>query len=335
MGENLMPRISVIMPVYNCREFIEESSGSIFNQTYTNFEFLIIDDCSTDGTYEYLKSLTDPRMNLIRKPQNSGYTVSLNMGLELAKGEYIARMDGDDISLPDRFEKQIAFMDQNPDVVVCGGAYKAIGSDFIFIPNTSPQDIMLDLLSRTPIAHPTAVIRSSTLKKHNVQYNTGYEPAEDYKLWTILSEYGRLSNITDIVLHYRIHQNQTTKLRGKSQKDIGIIISSEYINKLCKNNVNVNFFCNSALNSIDDFVKYESVETDLKNAFVLKGFKTNDKYFHDRKKECLRQTLTPLRYSIKLAFKDFKLVIRYWELLDNKFIVRYLGKSLIYWKATN
>ena len=231
MDKNIDPKISVLMPVYNCREYIEESLKSIINQTFKDFEFIIIDDCSTDGTFEYLTSVTDPRIKLIRKSKNTGYTVSLNMGLKIAKGKYIARMDGDDISVSDRFAKQVAFMDVNPDVIVCGGGYEAIGSDFKFIPKTSNEDIVLDLMSFSPFAHPTAFMRNIILKENNIQYDTQYEPCEDYKLWTILSEYGKLANLNDILLYYRIHQNQTSIVRANAQIEITKLIAFEYVKK--------------------------------------------------------------------------------------------------------
>jgi glycosyltransferase involved in cell wall biosynthesis len=217
VDKNIAPKISVLMPVYNCRLYIEDSVSSILKQTVSDFEFIIIDDCSNDGTFEYLKSLTDRRITVVRKPKNTGYTVSLNMGLQLAKGNYVARMDGDDISLPDRFEMQVEFMDKNPDVAVCGGGYRVIGSDIEFIPKLSNDEMVLDLLSLTPIAHPTAFLRNNILKKNNIQYSPEYEPAEDYKLWTVLSNYGKLANIKDIILLYRKHPNQTSSLRGVTQ----------------------------------------------------------------------------------------------------------------------
>ena len=122
------PTVSVLMPVYNCADFIESSVESILLQTFSDFEFLIIDDFSTDGTYEYLQSLTDSRIKLIRKSKNTGYAISLNIGLNNARGKYIARMDADDISLPERFARQVSFMDNQPEVVVCGSWYENIGN---------------------------------------------------------------------------------------------------------------------------------------------------------------------------------------------------------------
>ena len=123
------PKITVLLPVYNCELYVRTAIESILNQTFTDFEFLIIDDASTDKTLAVLKKIKDSRIQLIEKPVNSGYTNSLNYGLQMAKGKYIARMDGDDISHPERFAKQIVYLEAHPEVVVCGTTYKIVGND--------------------------------------------------------------------------------------------------------------------------------------------------------------------------------------------------------------
>lgn len=318
------------MPVFNCRQYIEESVNSILNQTFTDFEFLIIDDCSMDGTFEYLQRLTDHRINLIRKPKNTGYTISLNLGLKMATGEYIARMDGDDISLPERFEKQVAFMDENPEVVVCGGAYEAIGSSFKFIPKCTNEDIVLDLMSVSVIAHPTAFFRNSILKKNNITYKKEYEPAEDYKMWTFLSEYGNLANLTDVVLHYRMHPNQTSSVRAKLQGEMANLIAFEFVKKLSNNNENIDFFFKAKLKTIDDLKKYEEVEADVISTLNGRGIKTINKFFLERKEQFLKQSLTENKYSLTIAKNKLQLLLKSRQLLGNIFICKYLIRSLKY-----
>ena len=107
------------MPVYNCAEYVAEAIQSILDQTFSNFELIIVDDKSTDETLEVTKIFSDKRIRLIEKPANTGYTESLNLGIELSRGHLIARMDGDDISMPQRFEKQVNFLFENPLVIVC------------------------------------------------------------------------------------------------------------------------------------------------------------------------------------------------------------------------
>ena len=119
-----MPKISVLMPVYNCELYVQEAIDSILNQTFIDFELLIIDDCSTDKTVEIINNYADKRIKLTTKPHNTGLTNSLNYGLSIAQGQYIARMDGDDVSVLDRFEKQVKFLDTNPDIILCGTWYQ-------------------------------------------------------------------------------------------------------------------------------------------------------------------------------------------------------------------
>jgi glycosyltransferase involved in cell wall biosynthesis len=126
------------MPVYNCELYIKEAIYSILNQTFTDYELIIIDDCSTDSTADIIKDYSDSRIIFFEKDSNSGYTNSLNYGLSVAKGEYIARMDGDDISLPTRLEKQVHFLNSNPDIVLCGTSYSIMEQQGVFY---MPQNI--------------------------------------------------------------------------------------------------------------------------------------------------------------------------------------------------
>ena len=125
----MAPLVSVILPVYNCESFIHETVESILNQTYIDFELLIIDDASSDETVMKIKQFEDDRIKLIEKPENTGYTNSLNQGIKLAKGKYIARMDSDDICEPNRFEKQVKMLENRPELIVCGSAIQINGGD--------------------------------------------------------------------------------------------------------------------------------------------------------------------------------------------------------------
>ncbi|HXK49687.1 MAG TPA: glycosyltransferase family 2 protein, partial [Clostridiales bacterium] len=120
MNSEITPAISVIMSVYNSEQYLQESIDSILDQTFNDFEFIITDDCSTDGSFEIIKSyaMLDKRIKYFRNSENIGLTKSLNLMLDIAKGKYIARMDSDDISMPDRFSKQFDFMENNPEIGV-------------------------------------------------------------------------------------------------------------------------------------------------------------------------------------------------------------------------
>jgi glycosyltransferase involved in cell wall biosynthesis len=219
MDKALIHRISVLMPVYNCRQYIKESVDSILNQTYNDYEFLIIDDCSTDGTLEYLETLSDSRIQIIKKPKNTGLIASLNLGLQLAKGKYIARMDGDDISLPTRFEKQLALMEANPDVVVCATSMELFGegNKTVWAPPIKDSLIRASHLFYSCIYHPTSMLRVDTIKAKGLLYDALYKHTEDYDLWIRLADYGKLANIQEVLLNYRRHSNSVTTANSEIQ----------------------------------------------------------------------------------------------------------------------
>lgn len=211
------PIVSVLMPVYNCEKYVFEAVQSILNQTFTNFELIIIDDCSTDSTVELIKGVSDKRIKLIEKPINTGYTDSLNMGILIAKGKYVARMDGDDIALSERFAKQVLFLEKNPDVILCGTAIRLLGEKTIWAHPSCNDEIKIKLCYSTAFHHPTVMIKKEVLLVHN--YNKDFEPAEDYELWTRLVFVGKVANLSEVLLEYRIHSNQISNSKRKLQED--------------------------------------------------------------------------------------------------------------------
>ena len=214
-----MPRLSVILPVYNCEKYIYEAVDSILNQTFTDFELLIVDDFSTDSTVLILESFKDSRIQLFKKEKNTGYTNSLNYAISIAKGEYIARMDGDDICLPQRFEKQVNFLDCHPDVILCGSAVQIIDSDTILRLPTNHDEIKVKLCFATSFCHPSVMGKAIVFKEN--LYDVKLEPAEDYDLWTRLVFKGQLANLDEILLMYRIHEEQVSLLRSEYQTTVG------------------------------------------------------------------------------------------------------------------
>ncbi|AWA29772.1 hypothetical protein HYN48_06600 [Flavobacterium magnum] len=209
------PLISVLMPVYNCGQYVAEAVDSILNQTVIDFEFIIIDDASTDSTVEIIRQYSDPRITLVVKEANTGYTKSLNMGVSMARGQFIARMDGDDVSLPERFAEQLNLFTSRPEVIVCGSCMTVIGTNGpIMFPETHTE-ISIALLSSNPVAHPSVMIRSSSLKKFN--YVPEKEPAEDYHLWTTLISEGQFYNIQKALIQYRLHDSQISSTKKEVQ----------------------------------------------------------------------------------------------------------------------
>ena len=211
-----MPKVSVILPVYNCEQYIFETIQSVLNQTFTDFELLIVDDCSTDKTVAIIKEFDDDRIQLTLKEKNTGYTDSLNYAISIAKGQYIARMDGDDICVSTRFEKQVAFLDANPNIILCGSAIQIIGTNTVLRHPSNHEAIKVKLCLGTSFYHPSVMGRVEVFQAN--LYDKKYEPAEDYDLWTRLAFQGELANLEEVLLLYRVHDNQVSNERKTTQE---------------------------------------------------------------------------------------------------------------------
>jgi len=218
------PEVTVLMTVYNGEKYLRESMDSILNQTFMDFEFLIIDDASTDASCNIILSYNDPRIRLIENEKNVGQAESLNRGLEKAKGKYIARMDQDDICLPQRLRCQLDVMEQNPNVGVCGTFAQFIDSnskDIIVKWNEEMmienEDLKTQLLFRPCFIHPSVIIRHSVLKNHHLCYEESAGHAQDYRLWYRISSFCDFVNIPHKLIKYRLHKSQLSKNRQNDQ----------------------------------------------------------------------------------------------------------------------
>jgi glycosyltransferase involved in cell wall biosynthesis len=211
------PKVTVLMPVYNGETYLAEAIESILVQTFKKFEFLIINDSSTDNSLSIIKEYAkkDARVKLANNQKERGIVGGLNTGLELAKGKYIARMDSDDVSLPDRLEIQVKFMDENPEVGVCGSWIKLFGKADSIVKNpVDHNEIMCNLLFFNAIAHPSVMIRTALFKKYDLKY-LNFPHAEDFELWTRCSFLFKLHNIPKFLLNYRVSgQNITSQKKG-------------------------------------------------------------------------------------------------------------------------
>jgi glycosyltransferase involved in cell wall biosynthesis len=218
-NQSARPKISVVMPVYNCSTFLEEALASLLIQTYNDFEVLAINDGSTDNSLDILKRFAklDSRLRIISQ-KNTGIVKVLNRGIEEAKGEYIARMDGDDISFPNRFADQVAVLDEKPDVVLIAGLFEVIdqSSEFLYRELVLPQDDELkrSLYLRNPIAHGSTMFRKSIVQKIG-GYRDLYGPTEDLDLWMRLSKEGKFEAVPTPVYRWRMNQNGLTLTNNK------------------------------------------------------------------------------------------------------------------------
>ncbi len=214
-----MPKISVLMPIYKTPEkYLREAIESILNQTFSDFEFIILDDCPEDNRQEIVLSYQDKRIKYLQNEQNMGISTSRNKLIELSQGEYLAVMDHDDISLSERFEKEVAYLDKHPKVGVVSSKIKCIVSNKITQNPINNEDIKLALMRVSVIPHPAAMIRKSLLMDNNIRYEEKYTPAEDYALWCRLIPHTDFHNLEDILLLYRDHEQNTSHLQFKKMK---------------------------------------------------------------------------------------------------------------------
>ena len=228
-------KVTILLPAYNAALYLRDSLDSIMRQAFKDFDVLLIDDGSMDDTskiaIEY--SNIDRRIKYYKNEKNIGLIKTLNKGLSLAKGEYIVRMDADDIMFDDRLYKQVKYMDSNPECFVCGGQMEYIGGLTGMAP-ILPQkyeDLLYLSLINCPLYHPTTIIRNSAIKQFGLKYNDSYKHAEDYKFWSdiIFSHPNSIANIKDVVLFYRISNNQITAKYSDEQDLISKIVRRENV----------------------------------------------------------------------------------------------------------
>jgi len=208
------PLVSVVLPVYNCEDHIAEAIQSILSQTYQNFEFIIVDDASTDNTNNILKQYTDTdqRLHLIVNPVNLRQTESITIACKMAKGKYIAVMNADDIALSMRFDKQVRFLEENHDFGLVGSWTDTIDENGIILGQwkTSPshEELMWDMLFGAGFAHSSVMMRNDLLK--GVGYYTTIQ-SEDYDLWRRLSRISKIANIPEVLQQKRVWTGQLAK----------------------------------------------------------------------------------------------------------------------------
>lgn len=244
------PLVTVLMPVYNAGKYLHEAIESILNQTFADFEFLIIEDGSTDNSLENIKSYNDKRIRLVENGENIKLIATLNKGIELANGKYIARMDADDISLPERLQKQVNFMENHPDVGALGTAFISFGENFYsetFYPENH-FNITVGMLHKMQLCHASTIIRKSFLIENNLQFSYEFPHAEDYDFFYRLSLVSELANLPETLFKRRVHPNQVSEMFGEIQnerslnikriqfKNLGIELSDKQIDVFTKIN---------------------------------------------------------------------------------------------------
>ena len=210
-----MPKISVLMPVYNTNlTYLQEAINSILQQSEPDFEFLILNDSPDNKELEnFILSFDDQRIKYLKNEKNMGISVSRNKLIDLASGKYLATMDHDDISMPERFKKEADYLDAHPQTGVVSSWYQRMGKNKIVKFPSDNQIISIYLTDDSYISHSASMIRKSVLDENNIRYESEFTPAEDYALWYRLIGKTEFHNIPEVLFLYRKHENQTSKLQ--------------------------------------------------------------------------------------------------------------------------
>lgn len=230
------PTVSVLMPAYNAGQYLKESVESILSQSFADFEFIIIDDGSTDGTPELLNYYRDHRIVHLRHETNKGYVHALNHGLQIARGKFIARQDADDISLPDRLAKQVKVLQEQPNLILVGSAYYTIdeaGNHLrTFCPSTSNTAIRWQMLFQNSFIHSSVMFRADVIRRHGLRYDPELVPSEDYGLWSQMLNHGEGLNLIMPLVKYRRHRGQISKLAAERQRANADRVSQSNLERL-------------------------------------------------------------------------------------------------------
>lgn len=229
------PKITVLMPVYNAEKFVGEAIDSVLNQTFSDFEFLIINDASTDRSEKVILSYQDPRIRYYKNKINMGVARTLNRGLKLAKGKYIARMDADDIFLPDKLELQHEILRKDKNLVIICSHFDFIDelgnflSSFKLAP--SSEEIYYELQFRNCIGHPTAIFNKRIILEEFNGYNEKYE-VEDHDLWLRISKKYKIVKLDKVLLKVRLSKQSKTVFFGNAMHESGAIITKNNLQSL-------------------------------------------------------------------------------------------------------
>ncbi|MBA7489541.1 hypothetical protein ES702_00075 [subsurface metagenome] len=248
------PKITVVMPVYNGEKYLKEAIESILNQTFTDFEFIIINDGSTDSSFEIIQNYEDERIKIINNEKNIGLTKSLNKALKVARSEYIARQDADDVSLPNRFERQTRYFEKYPELALVGTSIYEIDENG----NTIGKNIALtnpgikNLLRGNKFTHGSVMFKKKVIDRLG-GYNESLKYAQDYELWLRIAKHYEVRNLPDTLYQLRSH----SKKIGVSTSERELALYWVLAQKLAKDDIN-----QEALKAIKD-KHIESLYSDL------------------------------------------------------------------------
>lgn len=333
-----MPTISVLMPVYNVEAYIGEAVESILAQTFADFELIILDDCSTDKTSDIVTTFSDSRIRYIKQPRNLGLSENLNTGIRMARGKYIARMDGDDIAVNTWLEKGKCVLDNNPDIGICSSGFEWFGSKkaTVRFPKYN-EDIKAQLLYNNAVIVP--IIRTEVLIDNNLFYKTEAFPAEDYRMWAECIRATKIYNIQETLFYYRMHEKQICAARRDEQKnkvnEVRLFML-EYLNPNISDEDKdyfINNFAENKINSRKDIALLKKFARKL-----IEKNTTNKNFDEKALHRCFKKNIgiSAYNFSINLFFSSGYSVGKYISFLKSmlfvhiplKYNIRILYKTL-------
>lgn len=214
----MSPLVSILMPVFKTAPYLREAMGSMLAQTFTEFELIVLDDCSPDNAEEILDAFDDPRIVRYKGEKNVGLSNVLNVGIGMARGKYIARMDSDDVSLPQRLQVQVDYLEKHPDVDLVSVGMRLFGAkEGTWIRELNPEKVKIEALFHSPVLHASSVWRKDAFEKLGLHFRQEMVPAEDYDLWVRAMLKGlKLVNLPEVFYEYRIHNAQATLQTDKT-----------------------------------------------------------------------------------------------------------------------
>lgn len=212
------PLVSILMPVYKTAPYLREAMDSMLSQTFTDFELIVLDDCSPDDAAAIMDTYSDPRIVRYKGEKNAGLSNVLNVGIGLARGKYIARMDSDDISLPNRLQVQVDYLETHPEIDLVSVGMRLFGAkEEVWIRELNPEKVKINALFHSPILHASSVWCKGSFEKQGLRFRQEMVPAEDYDLWTRALVKGlKLVNLPDVLYKYRMHPSQATVQADKT-----------------------------------------------------------------------------------------------------------------------
>lgn len=218
----MSPMVSILMPVYKTAPYLREAMDSILSQTFADYELIVLNDCSPDNADEILDTYSDSRVVRYKGEKNVGLSNILNVGIEMAQGKYIARMDSDDLSSPDRLQVQVDYLESHPEIDLVSVGMQLFGAkNEVWVREQNPDKVKINALFHSPILHASSVWRKERFEENGLRFRQEMVPSEDYDLWTRALVKGlKLVNLRQVLYKYRIHPAQaTTRTDLTAEKD--------------------------------------------------------------------------------------------------------------------